>query len=526
MRDAKVRLHTSVLLTVTALATLAGAQAPAAQNNEAATTVTNAPELLKKLDQLVEQNKKLESQNQELMSEIESLRRGLAKEVASSPEPKEKEIETSAKETVQTQAVEDETAEARQGEGPVVAWSIGAAPRRKWGTYTPNQGFTLASTEHGDLSLSIYTYVRYLNQLGLDSTYTDAFGNVKNLQERQDFQIQKLQMKFLGWVLDPKLRYFLYAWTSNASQGLGAQVVLAGNVNYTFNKHFNFAGGITSLPGTRSVEGNFPFWLGVDTRLIADEFFRPSYTSGIWARGDIVNHLRYQIMLGNNLSTLGVSAAQLDNGLNTLATALIWTPTSGEFGSGFGDFEHHDQAAVRLAAHFTRSNETKQSQPNSDQFENTQLRLEDGSVIFTPNLFGNGITITDARYRMTAFDGGLKYRGLSLDGEYFLRWLDDFEGPGTAALSTIFSHGFQLQTSAMVVPKTLQAYLGGSTLHGKYGDPWDFRAGLNFYPFKNKVLRWNNEFLYLYRSPVGYTSVPFALGGTGPVFHSNIELAF
>jgi len=127
---------------------------------------------------------------------------------------------------------------------------------------------------------------------------------------------------------------------------------------------------------------------------------------------------------------------------------------------------------------------------------------------------------------MTAFDGGLKYRGLSLDGEYFLRWLDDFEGPGTAALSTIFSHGFQLQTSAMVVPKILQAYLGGSTLHGKYGDPWDFRAGLNFYPFKNKVLRWNNEFLYLYKSPVGYTSVPFALGGTGPVFHSNIELAF
>ena len=111
--------------------------------------------------------------------------------------------------------------------------------------------------------------------------------------------------------MSQKFRYFLYAWTSNASQGLGAQVVLAGNLNYTFNKHFNVAGGIASLPGTRSVEGNFPFWLGVDTRLIADEFFRPSYTSGIWARGEIVNHLKYQIMLGNNLSTLGVSAARI-----------------------------------------------------------------------------------------------------------------------------------------------------------------------------------------------------------------------
>jgi len=507
------------------LVTAQGAQGPS-QTNSSTTDIKNPTELLQALDRLVEQNSQLEKQNRELMQQIESLRPGLVQQAAASA-PTEtakenREVKTAPKATEDaTEATEDQ-----QGEGPTVAWSIGEAPKRKWGAYTPNQGFTLASTDYGDVSLSIYTYVRYLNQFGLDANYTDAFGNVKSVQQRQDFQIQKLQMKFLGWVLNPKFRYFLYAWTSNASQGLGAQVVLAGNVNYTFNKHFNFAGGITSLPGTRSVEGNFPFWLGVDTRLIADEFFRPSYTSGIWARGEIVNHLKYQFMLGNNLSTLGVSAAQLDNGLNTVATSLIWTPTSGEFGAGFGDFEHHDSPAVRLAAHFTRSTETKQSQPNSDQFENTQLRLEDGSVIFTPNLFGDGIAITEARYRMSAFDAGLKYRGLSLDGEYFLRWLDNFKGPGTAGLPKIFSHGFQMQTSAMVVAKTLQAYLGGSTLYGKYGNPWDFRAGLNFFPFKNKVVRWNNEFLYLYKSPVGYTSVPFALGGTGPVYHSNIELAF
>jgi len=34
------------------------------------------------------------------------------------------------------------------------------------------------------------------------------------------------------------------------------------------------------------------------------------------------------------------------------------------------------------------------------------------------------------------------------------------------------------------------------------------------------------EYLYLYHSPVGYTSVPFALGGTGSVYVSNLELAF
>jgi len=524
MKQADWRTTLKFLLISFAIASCsvtAHSQTATPEANHSTTGAQSVSEVLKTIDRLVEGNRQLEKQNRELVDQIEALRQVLAKQAAGRTDATQKEAEKASSPTANTEELQEvEGTEAGDN------LSAGQEGQKRWGTYTPNLGFKLADTEYGDLSLSIYTYVRYLNQLGLDATYTDAFGNLKNVQQRQDFQIQKVQMKFLGWVFNPKFRYFLYAWTSNASQGLGAQVVLAGNVNYTFNKHFNFSGGITSLPGTRSVEGNFPFWLGVDTRLIADEFFRPSYTSGIWARGQIVDHLRYQIMLGNNLSTLGVSAAQLDNGLNTLATALIWTPTAGEFGAGFGDFEHHGQVAARLGAHFTRSDETKQSQPSSDQFENTQLRLEDGSVIFTPNLFGQGITINDATYKMADFDGGLKYRGYSLDGEYFLRWLDHFKGPGTAGLPMIFSHGYQMQASAMVVPKTLQFYLGGSTIYGKYGNPWDFRSGLNWFPWHNKVVRWNNEFLYLHKSPVGYTSVPFAVGGTGPVFHSNLELAF
>jgi hypothetical protein len=471
---------------------------------------------LQKVDLLIEQNKRLEKQNQELMSEIESLRHALAPGTPAAAHSAEAQPFAAPK-----QAYDNDG----EPTGPVVA-VVNKDQQPHWGTYTPNGGFKIANTEYGDLNLSIYTYVRYLNQLGLDPTYTDAFGNVKSVLRRQDFQIQKVQIKFLGWLFNQKFRYFLYAWTSNATQGQGAQVVLAGNVNYTFNKHFNLAGGITSLPGTRSVEGNFPFWLGVDTRLITDEFFRPSYTSGVWARGEIGKRVYYQAMIGNNLSTLGVSAARLNHKPDTVATALIWMPTTGEFGQGFGDFEDHQKLATRFAAHFTRSTEDTESQPNSDQFENTQIRLEDGTVIFTPNLFGDGITVTDVNYKMVAFDSGIKFHGFSLDGEYFLRWLNNFKGPGTAGLPQIFSHGFQTQISAMLKPKTVQLYAGGSTLFGKYGNPWDFRTGTNVFPFKNKVLRWNTEFLYLHQSPVGYTSVPFAIGGTGPVVHTNIELAF
>jgi hypothetical protein len=471
-------------------------------------------ELLNKLDLLIEQNTRLEEQNRALMEQIQSLRKGVADQARLKADQPQQDT---SKLTPPTPIAElpDKTEEVAEKTEP-----------KKWGNYTPNFGYKVVDTEKGDMSISVYTYARYLNQRALDDTFTDSFGNVKKIQQRQDFQLTKVQIKFLGWVMSPKFRYFLYGWTNNATQGLPAQVVLAGNLNYSFNDHLTLSAGITSLPGTRSVEGNFPFWLGVDARMITDEFFRPSYTSGIWARGQISKKLRYQAMLGNNLSTLGVSAAQLDKGFNTFAGALVWTPTTGEFGPGFGDFEDHQKLATRLAVHYTRSNEDKQSQPNSESFENTQLRLSDGNVIFNPNLFGPGITITDARYRMSTADGGVKYHGIALEGEYFWRWLDDFKGPGTATVPNLFDHGFQIQPSAMVIPKTLQLYAGYSKIFGQFGHPYDARFGANWFPWKNKVIRWNSEVLYLSRSPVGYTAVPFPSGGNGFIFHSTLELAF
>ena len=89
-------------------------------------------------------------------------------------------------------------------------------------------------------------------------------------------------------------------------------MVGAGNLSYTFNRFVTFGGGITSLPSVRSTEGQFPYWLGIDDRLTADEFFRGSYTTGFWLKGEVSTTVKYMAMIANNLSTLGVSAAQLD----------------------------------------------------------------------------------------------------------------------------------------------------------------------------------------------------------------------
>ena len=132
----------------------------------------------------------------------------------------------------------------------------------------------------------------------------------------------------------------------------------------------------------RSTEGQFPYWLGVDDRLIADEFFRGSYTTGVWLKGELATKLKYMAMFANNLSMLGVSASQIDNKFDTQSYVLQWLPTTGEFGlwGTFGDYDYHEKVATRLGVHYTHSLEDKQSQPGTDGIENSQIRLTDGSV--------------------------------------------------------------------------------------------------------------------------------------------------
>ena len=395
--------------------------------------------------------------------------------------------------------------------------------------YVPNAGFLLVEGDKGEMYVRLMSYARYLNQKGLDASYTDSFGNTKSVQQRQDIQLNKFFLPFSGWFLTPKMRYYLYVWSSNPSQGDPAQVVGAGNLSYVFNRHVTFGAGITSLPSVRSTEGQFPYWLGVDDRLTSDEFFRGSYTTGIWLKGELTTKFKYMAMLGNNLSTLGVSAAQIDNGLNTTALMLQWLPGTGEFGlyGTFGDFDYHEKLATRLAAHYTHSRENKQSQPGTNGIENSQIRLTDGSVIFTPELFGPGITVEQVDYDMVSVDAGVKWKGLSLEGEYYWRWLSSFAGTNVQGIRDINDTGFQLQASAMLVPKSLQVYVGGSAIFGdRYGDASELRAGVNWYFVKERGLRVNAEWIHLNNCPVGYTAVPYAVGGNGDVFHTNLELNF
>src|SRR5262245_29608544 len=211
---------------------------------------------------------------------------------------------------------------------------------RRIGDFTAGgAGFRIADTDFGTLNFSVWSYVRYLNQKQLDETYTDSFGRTKTLDLRNDLQLNKVNLYFKGWIYDPKFSYMFFVWTQNAQMGDGGQVVIGGGLEYSFSQKLNIGGGVTQLPGTRSLRGTFPYWNRVDTRMIADEFHRPSYTTGLYVYGNLEHDIQYKAVLGNNLSQLGVNAVQLDSDFNTFSLSLNWNP-QGDFGGrgGWGDF--------------------------------------------------------------------------------------------------------------------------------------------------------------------------------------------
>jgi hypothetical protein len=127
---------------------------------------------------------------------------------------------------------------------------------------------------------------------------------------------------------------------------------------------------------------------------------------------------------------------------------------------------------------------------------------------------------------MMSVDGGVKYKGLSLEGEAYWRWLTNFTGVNTGGIADITDTGYQLQSSGMAIKDVLQVYLSGSQIFGRYGDSSEVRVGESWYFTKQRGLRLNTEFIHVNHSPVGYTAYPMPVGANGNIIHVNLEMNF
>ena len=368
--------------------------------------------------------------------------------------------------------------------------------QQSWGAIDPGKGFTVAKTPLGELRISNYALVRYLNQLPEHQSFEDHLGREHTVDTRRDIQLHRILLNFAGWVFDPKFSYVVTVWTVNST----LQVNVVGALGYTLGRALTIYGGIGGLPGTRSLQGSHPYWLGHD-RVMADEYFRPGFTSGVWATGELVPTLFYNVMLGNNLSTLGISGAE-DTRDFALATSVWWQPTTGEFGprGGFGDFEVHDRPATRFGASYTHSRENRYAALANPTPDNTQIRISDSLLLFETGALADDVTVEYANYDLLSIDAGFKYEGFFLQAECYLRWLSHFDATGPLPLAEIFDTGFYVQLSYMVMPRLLELYAATSHVFGEFENSHEVLGGVNFFPFDTRNLRANLQVIGVDRS--------------------------
>ena len=399
-------------------------------------------------------------------------------------------------------------------------------PIETWGEFSPGQGFLIGRGEAGELSVSGYSLARYINQTPAEQTFTDHLGNVRTVDGRNDIFSARVMIFFKGWLGTPKLVYSLTLWTVNTTD----QRAIFGVVGYQFHRKFSLYAGLNGLPGTRSMFGSHPYWLGHD-RVMADEFFRPFFGSGVWAQGEPVPGLWYSAMVANNSSALSVTASQLDRKFSS-GGSVWWTPTTKEFGprGAYGDWEWHEKVATRFGVSATQSPEQRFANNITDASGNTVLRLADSVNVFDTGALVPGVTVDHVDYRNLSLDAGVKYKGIFLQAEYYNRWLDGFRADGPLPVSKIHDKGFQIQGGFYPVPKKLEIYSATSQIYGDkragFANSSEYLVGMNFYPMNTRNHRLNVQLMDVNRSPVS-SSFGYYIGGqTGTTFATAFSVFF
>jgi hypothetical protein len=127
---------------------------------------------------------------------------------------------------------------------------------------------------------------------------------------------------------------------------------------------------------------------------------------------------------------------------------------------------------------------------------------------------------------MWAADAGIKWNGLAVNGQYFMRWLGDFDADGPLPLESTFDRGGELSASYFVEPKKVLLYGRGSWVRGQFGDSHEYGAGVKWFFLPTERLWLNTELFRVSKAPYSGAFTPYTAGMTGWVPMVQTVLAF
>lgn len=369
-----------------------------------------------------------------------------------------------------------------------------------------------------ELKTNLRSQFRFISFSRDDSSWTDNAGNVRPIENRHTFDIERARLILSGHAFTPKLKYFLQMDGDTDSRHVVA--ILDGWFAWHFSDLLEVQFGKRKVPGTRN------WMLGAfDTRLadrpFSNEFFRPSRTTGVWFVGDPTDATHYEFMVGQGYNTEGLTPSETGDDFAVAGTS--WWDVVGSYGPARPcDFEMHDKLAVRIGSSWVNSNE---GTPGRQLEEADFLRLTDGTRLTETGALAPGATVESFHVSLFAVDAAFKYRGWSANAEYFWRSVTDLSS-NLPVPSVGLQYGFYVEGGFFVLPRQFEWNSQFAAVNGKFGSTTSFATGFSYYPLKSQNLKLTVDATLIDGSPVNSTGSDILVGDSGVLVRTQLQAIF
>ena len=351
-------------------------------------------------------------------------------------------------------------------------------------------------------------------------SWTDNAGDTFPVRNRNAWDIERARLTFGGYALDKRLTYFLQ---------------LDGDTDGRHTVDFfdywwawKFSDQFKVQMGKRKVSASRQWLLGARrTRFVdrpmANDFFRPDRTIGVWASGRLRECFNYEVMVGNGYRTSNVPNVATDDAF-TFAFTNYWD-INGKFGGQIVDYDNVEVPLYRIGQSFVFS-PIKDDQLGQPLGEADFLRLTDGTRLGKTGALAPGVTVSNLDVYFYGVDAAAKWRGWSFTAEGFLRWIEDIQGDGALTIDDLLQRGFYAEGGCFIVPKKLDFNLRYSQVSGVFGDSSEYAGGINWYPMDTHKMKFSFDVTVLDGSPLNNTTSDILVGDDGLLFRTQFQAEF
>ena len=351
-------------------------------------------------------------------------------------------------------------------------------------------------------------------------SWTDNAGVTRPVRNRNAFDIERARIYFLGWAHDKRLRFFLQL--DGDTDGRHTVDFFDYWWSWDFSDRFRVQ------IGKRKVAASRQWLLGARrTRLIdrplANDFFRPDRTVGIFAIGRTGETGHYEVMVGNGYRTSNIPNSETDDRF-TFAATQYFDPF-GKFGSQLVDYDNSSSPLVRFGHSFVYSPQDSDSLGNPLP-ETDFIRTTDGTRLNQTGALAPGVTVSDFDLYLYGADVAVKNRGWSLNAEVFLRWIEQLRGDGPLPHSDLFQRGFYVEGGRFLIPKKLDVNARYSEVQGLFGNSSEYAAGVNWYPLDNSKVKVSFDVTVTDGSPLQNTATDILVGDDGTLFRTQFQAEY